>query len=102
MASKWYICIKKPGHPRANKGGYVKRAVLVVEEQIGRYLSPNEEVHHINRIRSDDRLENLQLITHAEHAKVHGFYNYNHAPRNTKGHPFYGNQYINQPLKDRK
>jgi hypothetical protein len=69
------------------------RAVLVMEEHIGRYLLPEEEVHHINGVITDDRIENLELTTHSEHAKKHGFYEYNHKPRNTKGRPFYGNKH---------
>ena len=34
---------------------------LVMEEIIGRYLEPNEEVHHKNGIRNDNSKDNLEL-----------------------------------------
>ena len=68
-ATKWYVKVTKRDHPRANKRGQILRAVLVMEECIGRYLLPDEEVHHINGNKIDDRIENLELTTHSEHRR---------------------------------
>ena len=94
-ATKWYVRVRKPAHPRADSIGTVRRSVLVLEKKLGRFLEPFEEPHHINRLITDDRPENLEVTTHSEHAKKHGFFEYNHNPRNTKGRPFYGNGFVN-------
>lgn len=66
-----YIYIRKPKHP-FNQHGYVKRARLIMEQIIGRYLTPKEIMHHINGIKTDDRPENLRLINNrSEHSKIH-------------------------------
>ena len=41
------------------------------EENIGRYLKDNEVVHHINKNKIDNKIENLQLMTRSEHTKLH-------------------------------
>ena len=67
-----YIYLLKPNHPRAHKDGYIKRANLVMEKHIGRYLTSEEIVHHINKIRDDDRIENLCLFPNkSSHQKFH-------------------------------
>jgi len=67
-------------HPKANKRGFIKRSHFIMEKHIGRYLKQGEIIHHINEITTDDRLENLKLMTSEEHTSYH------QAGRRTKLH----------------
>jgi transposase len=63
-----YMFIRKLEHPLSYKHeGYIKRANLILEEKIGRYMKDGELAHHINHIRDDDRPENLELKTTKQH-----------------------------------
>lgn len=66
-----YRYIYNPTHPNASKDGYVMEHILVMEKRIGRYLKDYEVVHHINKIRNDNRIENLRLMSFREHASFH-------------------------------
>jgi hypothetical protein len=44
---------------------------MVMEVCLGRRLLPTECVHHLNGNKLDNRLENLELMTHAEHSSHH-------------------------------
>ena len=66
-----YVSVFVPDHPNATKDGFVMKHTLVMEQAIGRCLLPGEVVHHVNRVRNDNRLENLMLMTISEHNSLH-------------------------------
>jgi hypothetical protein len=67
-----YVRIMNISHPRADKYGYVGEHILVVENHIGRMLDRQNVVHHINGIKYDNHIENLQIFaTRSEHTQHH-------------------------------
>lgn len=66
-----YILIFQKDHPRANKKGYVGEHILVMEQSLGRFLDDTEIVHHINKNKSDNRIENLKLMDIYRHKQMH-------------------------------
>lgn len=60
-----------PNHPAANSAGKVLEHVAVMSEHIGRSLASGECVHHKDRNRQNNRIDNLQLMTQSDHAKLH-------------------------------
>lgn len=57
-----YVRIWKPDHPFADSKGYVKEHRLVLEEHFKYILLPWASVHHINKIKTDNRIENLMVF----------------------------------------
>lgn len=62
----------------ADKNGYVMRHRLVMAEQLGRMLTADEVVHHLNGNREDNRPENLVVMMKRDHDRHSG---------STKRHP---------------
>lgn len=61
-----------------------RRSHLVMEEVLGRSLTPNEVAHHINGDTLDDRKENLKVMTRSEHSHHHAV-----SPEQIKTNLFY-------------
>lgn len=56
-----YMLVFCPNHPNCNRHGYVREHRLVMEQRLDRYLGPKEVVHHIDRNRQNNDIENLKL-----------------------------------------
>lgn len=72
IASNGYVLIRvEQSHPLSDSRGYAYEHRLVASEKIGRFVTSLEQVHHINGDKTDNRPENLEILTIAEHRLAH-------------------------------
>lgn len=60
---RWFV--------QLDDGSWDYRYRYVMSQQLGRPLRTDEHVHHVNRDKTDDRPENLEIKTPSEHAALH-------------------------------
>jgi HNH endonuclease len=64
-----YFMVYNPEHPRSHHG-YVREHIMIMEKHIGRPILRNEEIHHKNGNRQDNRIENLVLMPRLTHHNI--------------------------------
>lgn len=62
-------------------GKQVREHRYLMEANLKRKLDTNEEIHHINGNKLDNRIENLQVLTKSDHSKI----SYQNRKINNKG-----------------
>lgn len=63
-----YVMVYEPDDDRSDNGGWYFEHRVIVERHLGRRLRSDEVVHHLNGIKSDNRLENLTVMDAIDHA----------------------------------
>jgi hypothetical protein len=66
-----YRLVRAFGHPNAHASGYILEQRLVMSTHLDRPLLDSEIVHHKNRDKLDNRIENLEIVLRPTHALIH-------------------------------
>lgn len=60
------------GHPLADPNGWAYEHIVVWVAAGNQRPGPSEVLHHINEDKTDNRLSNLELMSRADHNRLHG------------------------------
>lgn len=65
-----YIDIYEPDHPIARRDGYIMEHRKVAWDA-GLLTDPNDQVHHVNEVKTDNYLGNFEIKSGSQHALDH-------------------------------
>ena len=65
-----YVMVWEPNHPNKSFGGWQYQHRLVVETVLGRYLTPDEDVHHADGQKDNNDPLNLIPMTPEDHLVI--------------------------------
>ena len=72
QSSHGYVYVRvHPDHPHAFGHGYCYEHIAKMVGYLGRALTIDEVVHHRDGDKTNNEIENLELLTRSEHAKLH-------------------------------
>jgi len=72
LDSSGYVLIHVENYPFCITGNYAFEHRIVMEKHLGRFLKPEEEVHHKDKNRLNNRIKNLRLFKDkSSHMKHH-------------------------------
>lgn len=91
---------KYPYHRMRVNGRLIDEHRLVMEKHLGRKLSSNEVVHHIDGDKTNNDIDNLQVMTRQEHALLHEARGDLHRPPDNGRRFEKGNRPPNRKLSD--
>lgn len=64
-------CRTDPPHPKRYPNGRYRLHRVVMENKLGRLLRLDEHVHHRDGDRTNNCIENLEIVNPSEHARMH-------------------------------
>lgn len=68
---KGYVRVKTPeDHPSWIYNRSIGKHRLIMEDHLGRYLRPEEHVHHKDNNKLNNHISNLELLDRSQHSKI--------------------------------